>query len=99
MAGISGDNIIKFVLGISGLGLSLASFTLSRVFTLEDYAHVLSEKIHGNEVRIEYSQNLTEKIDQAQRTLPERLAALETKLLIIEEALRELKEAKRAKGE
>ena len=98
MGGISNDNILKFVLGISGLGLSLASFTLSRVFSLEDYTHQISEKVGANQIKTEYSQNSIKQLEDAERTRAERLSILETKLLIDEENIRQLKSEKSVKG-
>ena len=99
MGGISNDNIIKFILGISGLGLSLASFTLSRVFSLEEYTHAVSEKLHEQEVRVEYASQIAAKIDEIQRTRAERVATLEAKLLIFEETVKDLKSQKKNNNE
>lgn len=80
MGGISNDNVLKFVLGISGLGLSLATFTLSRVFAVEEFAHSIFERVQVTEVKVEYTKTLVDKVDEVQRDRVQRFAIVENKV-------------------
>ena len=91
MGNISNDNIIKFVLGISGIGLSLATFTLTRVFTLEEYSRNLSEKASGKEIRLQFLEAFALDVRTSQNTKTEQMVVVETKVSVLEEMIKELK--------